>query len=174
MSREWLECICNVNTVGRFNVISTLKFPQSHFYVQTHIWCKFVYQYLVSISVLQLTLERRHRSCAQGHRILSWLQWPQAGSRSDWDIASAAGGGSHSPQTLWDCPSRTSVSCNLPNIWKTSSSYRYMETSDSEILIGFYRLWYVSIRLICKWGLAVIRILLLCSLKTKQLYKAKS
>lgn len=65
--------------------------------------------------MLQLTLGKHPRSHALGHQTLSWLRWPQAGSRPDWDRASSAGGGSHNPPASWDCPCWTSVSCSLPS-----------------------------------------------------------
>lgn len=88
--------------------------------LQRHFVCLISPYYSLTFScVLTLTLGRRHPSGAQGLRTPSWLRRPQAGSRPDWDIASAPGGGSRSPPALWGRPSRTSVSCSLSNSEKT-------------------------------------------------------
>lgn len=100
--------------------------PQVHIYCDINILnCSQLFTNSFLCASARLTLGRRHRSCARGRQTPSWLRWPQAGSTPDWDIASAGGGRSHSPPSLWDCPSWTSVSCNLPNSEKHSTIQRF-------------------------------------------------
>lgn len=98
------------------------------------------------LSVPQLTLGRRLLSRAQGHQTASWLQWPQAGCTSHWDTAPAAGGVSHSPLSLWECPRQTSASCSLYNIETTFVVWDlfitlYMHTSNNKVLLLLLIMW---------------------------------
>lgn len=85
--------------------VSSSPLHKLSFLISFMISFLFIHQQLVVfLFVLQLTFERCHQSCAQGHQTLSWLRWPQAGSKPDWGTASAAGGRSHSPLALLDRP----------------------------------------------------------------------
>ena len=93
-------------------------------------------------SVPQLTLEGRPLSRVQGHQTASWLQWPPAGCTPHSGKASAAGGASHSLLSPWDCPRRTSASCNLIDNTDRRTETRIQTYCD---VCPLWLVW-------CQWG----------------------